>query len=185
MTRLLKDTRSVLHATEAEWEVGMASMERPAFVVANDPRATPEMVSCERRMIADAGIKHLSAIVGDLNDLIENPIVDDEGDEIITTDYAYTLCCGLLIDAAVLIALARAGSPDTQVRGMVVPAAVVSSDERGGIRVEWVRDNASVHFVVPASDDSHAYIYTEVGNVYGTQQPATAELLAASLRHIA
>ncbi len=184
MPQVLQDTRSVPKATEAEWELGKASIKRPASVIAIDPRTTPEIPAAQRK-IAKAGTKFLSAIIEDLNDLVENPIVDEDGRQVDTTPDAYKLCCDLLINAAILDALARAVSPDNSGSAfcVAIPEAVVSPDECGGIRVEWVRDNASVHLVVPANKKSEAYIYTEVGNVYGTEA-ATAELLAESLRNI-
>jgi hypothetical protein len=51
------------------------------------------------------------------------------------------------------------------------------------VRVEWVREGASVHLVVPADRGQLAYVYHEVADWYATED-ATPERLAQRLREI-
>lgn len=176
------DTR-IPKVTRDEWDWGitraLSGMEPPqSSVNPCDPRETPTP-TLNQQKLAKAGIKYLSAIIADANDFLQHPFEDEDGHLVQTSSDAHALCCDLLVNAAILDFFHSFA--DGSVR-MAVPEAVVSSDERGGLRIEWVRDNASVHLAIPA-DPSKAYVYTELGGDYKVE-PATAEALATSLRNI-
>ncbi len=117
-------------------------------------------------------IKYLSSLIQQLIEVRSAPEHDDHG-VLRASQHAFDASCNLLVDAAIVSALA----------GGSIPNGCVSTDSEGGVRIEWVRDAASVHLVVPASDARGGYVYREVGTTYGTE-PATAESLARCLRVI-
>ncbi len=119
-----------------------------------------------------ANIKCLSSLIQQLIEVRNAPEHDDHG-ILRANQHAFDASCNLLVDAAIVSALDD-GS---------IPNGCVSTDSEGGVRVEWVRETASVHLIVPASDDRAGYVYREVGTTYGTE-PATAESLARCLRVI-
>jgi hypothetical protein len=176
------DTR-IPKVTQDEWDWGItraiAKMEPPQSSVSPcDPRETPAPTLTQQKL-AKSGIKFLSAIIAEANDFLQHPFEDEDGHLVHTSPEAHAICCDLLVNAAILDFFHS--SRDGSVR-MAVPEAVVSSDERGGLRVEWVRDDANVHLVIPANV-AESYIYTEVGGEYKIEA-AKAETLANSLRNI-
>lgn len=186
MPTVLDDPRAVPRATEEEWKFGVESAMRAMTPPDSSVRRTdPRETSCPttgQQKLAKAGIKHLSAIIADANELLQNPFEDEFGRLIHTTEFSHKFCCNILVEAAIADALERSAS-GTNSSCVAIPAAVVSSDEQGGIRVEWVRDTASVHLVIPADERSERYIYVEVGEEYRTE-PATPAALARALRNI-
>jgi len=135
---------------------------------ATDPPDTPQF-----SQLASAGIRHLSALIGQLEELrnVEEP--EDEYGILRPTDIAYERARSLLVDAA--ISAARCGRQ--------IPYGCVSTDSEGGVRVEWVRPTASVHLVVPASSRRLPYIYHEVNDSYATDS-ASPKGLARWLQEI-
>ena len=172
--------------SEATSTPGISDLERGIaliqFVNASRPMpttgqfrdsATSPCVRREHARLASAGIEHLSTIVARLNELWKGPEEDDYG-RLRPTDSAYETAIGLLVDCAI------DGAPDER----MIPAACVSTDSEGGVRVEWVRDQASVHLVVSAErSPKSAYIYYEGPEGYATE-PATAEALLMRLRSV-
>ena len=63
--------------------------------------------------------------------------------------------------------LSRAYSTINQ-RGHEFPRGSVTTDETGGIRIEWFGDDRAVRLAIPANKVGHEYIYHERGNSYGT-----------------
>jgi len=139
----------------------------------DDDRATPEeFMPPARSRLVKANIKYLSALIQQLVELRNEPERDEYG-ALRATKQAFDLACTLLIDAAIVSAV-----EDRQ-----IPYGCVSTDSQGGIRVEWVRESASVHIIIPASEERDGYVYHEEAANYGTE-PATAEALARWLRII-
>lgn len=139
-----------------------------------DERATPESVEASgRESLVNADIKYLSPLIKQIVDLRHGPESDEYGVLRPTKD-VYDSTCALLINAAIVSAI-QARKP--------IPYGCVSTDSQGGVRIEWVRDSASIHLIVPASEDRDAYVYHEEGSIYGTE-PASAEALASWLRLI-
>lgn len=117
-------------------------------------------------------IRHLSVILRELIDLRNGPERDDYG-MLRPAKFAFDAASQLLVDAAMVAAT----------EGRQIPLGCVSTDSQGGVRVEWVRDDSSVHLAVPATNAKSAYIYHEAGNRYATED-ATSERLAHWLREI-
>ncbi len=142
-------------------------------VVPSAPEATGEpALDAERLQLARAGILHLSPIVGQLVELWKGPEADDYG-RLQPTQYAFDKVIQLLVDAAIV----------TYPNGHQIPGGSVSTDSEGGVRIEWIRDSARVHLVVPATDQKAAYVYHEVGKDYATED-VTAERLSYWLRAV-
>jgi hypothetical protein len=119
-----------------------------------------------KSQLGSANIKYLSSLIQQLVELRNAPERDDYG-VLRANKHAFDVACNLLIDTAIVSAL----------EGGYIPYGCASTDAEGGVRIEWVRDSASVHFIVAASENRDDYIYHELGTNYGTE-PATAEALA-------
>lgn len=50
------------------------------------------------------------------------------------------------------------------------PRGSVTTDEAGGIRIEWVADGGAVRLVIPSQEGGQEYIYYERGEDYGTDK---------------
>jgi hypothetical protein len=138
-----------------------------------DERAITRPTAPQRSNVASAEIRHLSALIWQLEELRNAEKSDDYG-ILRPSDSAYDRARDLLIDAAIFAAR----------KGRQIPHGCVSTDSEGGIRVEWVRSASSVHLAVPATSRRSPYIYHEVGDSYATE-PASPESLASWLRAIA
>lgn len=139
----------------------------------DDKRTTPDdLIPGARDRIARAKIRHLSAILKELNSLRSGPEQDDYG-ILRPSPHAYDEASGLLVDAAI------AASHELR----EIPLGKVSTDGEGGVRIEWVRPDRSVHLVVPSTPDSIPYIYHECGDVFDTEN-ASADRLAHRLIRI-
>lgn len=166
------DECTVGQPSKVEFQAAMAAIGDQGVAENEDPRETPVTIPPERLQLADAGIHHLSPIVRQLIDLWKEPEEDDYG-RLKPTQDAFDGSVRLLVDAAI-----EAYSQQRQ-----IPSGCVSTDSEGGVRIEWVRPTASVHLVVPASRESVAYVYHEVGNDYATED-VTPERLAYWLHRI-
>lgn len=150
----------------------MTAIEDQGIGEKEDPRATPDAIPPERLQLADAGIFHLSSIVGQLVELWREPEEDDYG-RLRPTQEAFDRSVQLLVDAAI----------GPYGRQRPIPSGCASTDSEGGVRIEWVRPSASVHLVIPAQKDQKAYIYHEIGNDYATED-VTPDRLAYWLQRI-
>lgn len=117
----------------------------------------------------------MSQLLPMLEQLIElwNEPKEDEYGRLRPTPCAFDRSVCLLVDAD------AAAYPQHE-----IPAGCVSTDAEGGVRIEWVRPEASVHLVVPADENRAAYVYHEVGDNYATED-ATPERLVYWLQLIA
>lgn len=133
----------------------------------DERRSTPDdLIPPERATITKAEIEHLSGILQELNSLRTGPEQDEHGVLRPTRD-AYEMASGLLVDAAIV------ASRKTR----KIPLGAVSTDSEGGVRIEWVRPDRSVHLVVPSARENPSYIYHECGDDFDTED-ASADRLA-------
>ena len=130
-------------------------------------------VLTESSSATSAQTRELTAIIAQLNELLDEEESDDHG--ILRANRASCkTACELLKDADTIFA---------REHDRHIPFGCASTDSEGGIRIEWVRPSSGVHLVVPATSEPGAYIYHEVGDVFGTE-PATDAALARWLREI-
>ena len=61
------------------------------------------------------------------------------------------------------------------------PRGAVTTDENGGLRIEWLKDDRAVCLVVAAAEDERSYLYHAFGNKYGTGN-VTGRVLAKWLQ---
>jgi hypothetical protein len=171
------DDRAVSQPGRRERQFALARALRavtdPRATEDEDPLTTPDTVPPERWQLANAGILHLSPIVRQLVELWKGPKNDDFGC-LQPTQYAFDRTIEFLVDAAI-----DANSD----KGRQIPSGCVSTDSEGGVRIEWIRDAASVHMVVPAQTNRAAYVYHETGNDYATED-MTPRRLSHLLRAI-
>ena len=149
----------------------MAAADQAPFEDEESP-LMPDPISSGQRHIADAGIDHLSQILTRLIELWNGPESDDYG-RLQPTAIAFERTVGLLIDAAIV----------AQSEGRQIPHGCVSTDSEGGVRIEWIRSQASVYLIAPAEKTKATYIYHEVGDSYATED-ATPECLSHWLREV-
>lgn len=135
--------------------------------VADD--ATPQVRSGIEQ-IAAAEIRDLSGVMRQLVELRQSPLEDHRG-TIRPSDVAFDRAVELLVDASVTLSVDHSGR---------VPFGSVSPDFEGGLRIEWVRPDASVHLVLNR-DGNDEYIYHEQGEAFGTDDPVTPTRLASWL----
>jgi hypothetical protein len=161
------EERAVRQPRKVDFQLGLrrAMMAIEDQGVAEDPRATPEAIAPERLRLADAGILHLSPIVGQLVELWKGPKEDDYGLLRPTRD-AFDNTVHLLLDAAI----------NVYPRQRQIPFGCVSTDSEGGVRIEWVRPTVSLHLVVPAQGNRPAYIYHRIGSDHATENVTPALL---------
>lgn len=125
--------------------------------------------------VADAGIKHLSDIVKQLITLRQEGPEDEYG-ILRPTDFAFEAAVSLLIDCAIELSV-------THHRKM--PRGCASSDSEGGIRIEWVRPQTSVHLAIPAQQQPRrCYIYHEDAGDFGVEHAVSAKELAVWLARV-
>jgi hypothetical protein len=162
--------RAVREIGDLDWKLALSQVSLPSskarFIRREDQSAIPEAIPPERLKLASADIKYLSALVRQLVELREEAEADEYG-TLQATPHAFDIGCNLLTDAAIVSAPL----------GQQIPYGSVSTDSEGGVRIEWVGTDNSVHLVIPASTDRDSYIYHEVGSQFATE-PATPEALA-------
>ena len=62
------------------------------------------------------------------------------------------------------------------------PRGAVTTDENGGLRIEWSDEDAAVCLIVPAQKNGQSYIYYEYNNDYGTTDCVNGNLLSNRLQ---
>jgi len=129
-----------------------------------DATTVPSLTLVMDRALAD--------ILSQLQELRFHADSESTGD-VCASEYAFDTGVRVLRDAAA--ACARAGRS--------IPRGRASTDDEGGIQVQWIRTSAGVNFVVPGVDSRPGYIYHEVGDTYGTCPP-TADNLSRWLSEI-
>jgi hypothetical protein len=130
--------------------------------------------------VSPSGIAvHLFDLVGfeatlrQIGELASGEEIDEYG-ILRPTHYAFLRAVTLLNRAlrAMMDASMRRDRPCTFPRG------AVTTDENGGLRIEWSDDDRAVHLVVPSRDDGRSYIYYEIGQIYGTESRVTGSFLS-------
>lgn len=134
-----------------------------------DNLTVEDLVSPGLKNVAKAEIRYLSAIIASLVELLSGPEADEHG-ILRPTREAFSESSELLVDASICAALSNKSG---------IPVGYASTDEKGGVRIEWMSDTASVFLIVPANGEG-ATIYRENHDTYDTIE-ASAEELADSL----
>jgi hypothetical protein len=106
----------------------------------------------------------ISTIFSDLVGLIEGDLEDEYG-ILRPTQYSAGKLLQLLVSAGL----------QTRKR---VPYGAASTDDEGGIRLEWHWRGREVRLVIPASPEGHHYIYHELDNDYGLEMRVNHTTLA-------
>jgi hypothetical protein len=106
----------------------------------------------------------IGTIFSDLVNLIEDNLEDNYG-VLRPTRYAIRKLLPLLINAGL------------QARKRV-PYGAATTDDEGGIRLEWHWRGREVRLVIPASSEGQHYIYHELGDEYGLEMHVNAVTLA-------
>ena len=164
--------RGYIHYLHAFFEMPRMEDNRVTFKQKPDSRAIEELVSPGLQNVTKAEIRYLSAIIASLVELLGGPERDEHG-ILRPTREAFSESSELLVDASICAALTNKTA---------IPMGYVSTDEKGGVRVEWMSDTASVFLIVPSSGEGST-IYREKNDKYETVE-ASAEELAESLLYL-
>jgi hypothetical protein len=168
--------KAVSQINQLNWKRAYAQAARTlvneGWFPKHDERATDPPGPLPPHGIASAGIRHLSAIIAQLDELRTLDESDEYG-RLRASKQTYDQACDLLIDGAIIAGL----------EGREIPYGGASTDSEGGIRIEWVRPTSGVHLVIPSGSSRSASLYHETGEEYAVE-PATAEGLARWLRLI-
>ena len=98
----------------------------------------------------------LTVLLSDLRDLLKEENEDEK-----PTYYAFTTALSLVMEASMFIYTG-------------LPFAAISTDNEGGIRIEWIKERGEIRLVIPASSSNPPYIYYEFGDKYGVDKNASA-----------
>lgn len=112
-----------------------------------------------------SGISQISQQIMDL-------IGGEESDEygiLRPTSYALSKTQELLMELSVICIM----SADVRGEGWIFPRGAVTTDEAGGIHIEWLEGNAAIRIVIPSDDSKCPYIYHEHGSEYGAKGLST------------
>jgi hypothetical protein len=132
--------------------------------------ATPEVPESAGR-VAKAGIKHLSSLFSQLVELRQEDEVDDYG-TLRLNEIVFNEARDLLINTAIELASSF---------GKGMPHGCASTDEEGGLRFEWFRQDAGVNLVIPSPNSPRrSYIFYQTRADHGTDI-VSAENLAKRL----
>jgi len=64
------------------------------------------------------------------------------------------------------------------------PHGAVTTDDQGGLRIEWAEGDRAVHLVVPSEPDGQSYIYHEMGQDYAAEKRVSGTALAQWLARL-
>ena len=106
----------------------------------------------------------ISTIFSYLRELVEGDLEDEYG-ILRPTRYAIRKVLELLVSAGL----------QTQRR---VPYGAPSTDDEGGIRIEWHWRGRDLRLVIPASAEGQHYVYHELDDAYGLETHIDATTLA-------
>ena len=170
---------SVVSASKLQIAVARAGamhlLESRCHTQPSDDFATPEIPESTGK-IAKAEIKHLSGVVAQLMELRQQGACDDYGASQLD-EQVFNQARELLINAAIELVFCH--------RGAKMPHGCASTDDEGGLRLEWFRDEASVHLVIPAPSSSlKRYIFHKIGTSQAIEATVSPEVLARWLSQI-
>ena len=136
-----------------------------------DTLATPEIPESTGK-VARAGIKYLSNLIQQIVDL-RNERPSDEYGVLQLDEQVFLHARDLLIDTAIALV--------SDYEGTRMPHGCASTDEEGGLRFEWLRDDAEVHLVIPiAASAQKPYLFHSRGIARAIDRNVCAESLAQS-----
>jgi hypothetical protein len=161
---MIAEKSTPVAGSDLDWWAYQAKPHRPKF----DARAVEIDPSAEamRAKLVRADIRYVSTLLKKLAELRCSEESDEYG-ALQTTELAYEIACRILIETSILAAS----------QGRRIPRGAVSSDSEGGVRIQWIRENKTVHLGVPGQSEEDSYVYHEVNRDYGVE-PATPSTLA-------
>ncbi len=172
-------------STPEEHPVLEATRRIPAglfdWISIEDERATPEPAPPGTDWIAFVDPSGFADIVREIGELASG----DESDEygvLRPSDYAYRTTMQLLKRSFSLLSTGKSRLEAQQCRRF--PRGAVSTDEQGGLRIEWVEGDRAVHLVVPAEPGGQSYIYHEIGQDYAAEKRVSGSALASWLARL-
>lgn len=116
-----------------------------------------------------AALENQASGFGLVHSRLLNLLLDDEEDEeqVKPTGYAFNTALRLLLETDQNIG--------------TLPKAAVTTDEDGGLRIQWHRPDRSVRLIIPAGSGGKHYIYYESDDNYDAEDydPSTAALSLA------
>ncbi|MBI3469571.1 MAG: hypothetical protein HY000_41750 [Planctomycetes bacterium] len=139
----------------------MGRLTKPDPREPDDVSATSDFPSIQVPSLYKS-VREFNIIVEQISELSSAATVDDE---VPPTIYAFQTTLRLLIDACHALLLNAIGKGE-----FYFPKGYVVANGDGGIRVEWIRDDASVRLAVPSAPQGTIYIYHEAGSDFGADK---------------
>lgn len=140
-----------------------------------DPSLSSELAESEGYSNSLQSAEEYSIVLSRLHELRmdTNEVADEDyGGAIKPTYYAFHYARSLIARTYALV-------------GSAFTRAAVSVSFEGGIRIEWMRPDASVRAIVPAEEGGDGYIYFESRNEYYTVELSAKNLATYLLKIIA
>jgi len=145
----------------------------------DDDLTTPEGASYVIALIPSFELSTYQDILRQIDDLSSGDETDEYG-VLRPTDHAIAETRKVL-DSAVR---ARLGQSVHGRTAPLFPRGCVTTDEEGGLRIEWWGEGRAVHLVVRAAPGGRSYIYHELGEVYAAEDRVTGSVLAYWLQRL-
>jgi len=149
----------------------------PAAVV--DERTTPEWAWFSTHWAPSFDPSAFNDILRHIDDLSSGDETDEYG-VLRPTDYAIRSTKEVLFTALIAIL----GQAARHRKASAFPRGCVATDEEGGLRIEWSKDDRAVHLVVSGTPGGRSYIYHELGEVYGAEDRVAGSVLAYWLQRL-
>jgi hypothetical protein len=140
---------------------------------------TPEWAWPPEHYVPPIDASGFADVLRQIGDLASGDELDEYG-VLRPTQYALGNTIEVLV-ASFLERMEHAASGD---EAYLFPRGCVTTDEQGGLRVEWSDDDRAVHLVVPAARGGRSYIYHELGELYGAQERVSGSILAYWLKKV-
>ena len=144
-----------------------------------DERTTPEWAWPSTHLVPSFDHSAFSDILRQIDDLSSGDETDEYG-VLRPTDHAIQSTKEVLFTAL----MAVLGQAARHRKASAFPRGCVTTDERGGLRIEWSEDGRAVHLVIPAEPGGRSYIYHELGEVYGAEDRVAGSVLAYWLQKL-
>lgn len=144
-----------------------------------DDRVTPEWAWPPEDYVPPIDASGFADVVRQIADLTTGDETDEYG-VLRPTQYAlgetFKVVVGSLVD--------RIYDAESHDQVYIYPRGCVTTDEQGGLRIEWSGDDRAVHLVIPAVREGRSYIYHELGDSYGTDGRVSGGVLARWLQKL-
>jgi hypothetical protein len=144
-----------------------------------DERSTPDLLRDIEGSVRLTDVSGFANVIRQIAGLISGDETDEYG-VLRPTEHALRTTIEVLVGAL----LERTGNTPPHRQPGPFPRGSVTTDEQGGLRIEWSGDDRAVHLTVPAVQGGRSYIYHELGEVYAAERRVSGSVLAYWLQRM-